>query len=290
MESNKIPNYNPQEHLTTDIRTEIPAETVTTITSQAPFVTIPGLFNIRDLSSGNLRPGYAYRSGVLANISDEGKTSLRNLGISTIFDLRRPDERTKSPSPVIEGVETVWEPYIREPGPINPLDFKEEDQGVSGFLSMFMCIMEISTPIFRKVFLHIRDCPQRPFLFHCSAGKDRTGVLAALILLLADTPSDAIVHDFALSRVGIEPARKMLMAAFPTLSGAVTPENAGWLELMSARAPAMVAFLETVEQSFGGVMGYLTSVLGFSDEDVEIMRANLKGNLELTNVLLPVGV
>lgn len=108
--------------------------------------------------------------------------------------------------------------------------------------------------------------------------------------MLADTPSDAIVHDFALSRVGIEPARKMLMAAFPTLSGAVTPENAGWLELMSARAPAMVAFLETVEQSFGGVMGYLTGVLGFSDEDVEIMRANLKGNLELTNVLLPVGV
>lgn len=110
------------------------------------------------------------------------------------------------------------------------------------------------------------------------AGKDRTGVLAALILLLADTPSDAIVHDFALSRVGIEPARKMLIAAFPTISGTVTPESAGWLQLVSVRAPAMAAFLDTVEQSFGGVKGYLTGVLGFSDEDVEIMRANLKGN------------
>ncbi|KAE8359386.1 protein-tyrosine phosphatase-like protein [Aspergillus caelatus] len=278
MEHNQTPNYNLQEILSADIRTEIPPETVTTITSQRPFVTIQGLFNIRDISSGNLRPGYAYRSGFLSNISDEGKTSLRDVGISTIFDLRRHDERTKSPSPAIEGVETVWEPYTRDPEPTNPLDFKEEDQGVSGFLNMFMCIVEISTPVFRKVFLHIRDCPQRPFLFHCTAGRDRTGVLAALILLLADTPSDAIVHDFILSRVGIEPARKMLMAAFPTLSGAVTPESTGWLELMSVRAPAMVAFLDTVEQSFGGVKGYLTGILGFSNEDVEIMRVNLRGN------------
>ena len=167
MEPNQPPNYNLQEILSTDIRIEIPPETVTAITSQPPFVTIQGLFNIRDISNGNLRP-YAYRSGVLSNISDEGKTSLRDVGISTIFDLRRSDERAKSPSPVIEGVETVWEPYTRDPEPTNPLDFKEEDQGLSGFLNMFMCIMEIATPVFRKVFQHIRDCPQKPFLFHCT--------------------------------------------------------------------------------------------------------------------------
>ncbi|KAB8257428.1 protein-tyrosine phosphatase-like protein [Aspergillus pseudonomiae] len=265
MNPNQAPNDNLQEILATDIRTEIPSETVTAITSQPPFITIPGLFNIRNLRSDNLRAGYAYRSGALSRLSDEGKTALRDVGITTIFDLRRPDERTKSPTPVIEGVEAVWERYAREPGPPNPLDFKEEDQGVSGFINMFVSIMEITTPIYRKVFLHIRDRPQEPFLFHCTAGKDRTGVLAALILLLADTPSDAIVHDFALSRVGIEPARKMLIAAFPTISGTVTPE-------------CRVAAADTVEQSFGGVKGYLTGVLGFSDEDVEIMRANLKGN------------
>ncbi|OGM44368.1 hypothetical protein ABOM_006774 [Aspergillus bombycis] len=281
MNPNQAPNNNNnnlQEILATDIQIEIPPETVTAITSQSPFITIPGLFNIRDISSGSLRAGYAYRSGALSRVSDEGKIALREVGITTIFDLRRPDERTKSPSPVIEGVETVWEPYTREPDPTNPLDFKEEDQGVSGFLNMFTCIIEISTPIFRKVFLHIRDRPQEPFLFHCTAGRDRTGVLAALILLLADTPSDVIVHDFALSRIGVEPARKMLMTAFPTLSGAVTPENAGWLQLMSVRPLAMAAFLDTVEQSLGGVKGYLTGVLGFSEEEVEVMRANLKGN------------
>ncbi|KAE8390575.1 protein-tyrosine phosphatase-like protein [Aspergillus alliaceus] len=271
-------HYNLQEILSSDIRTEIPAETVTTITSQPPFVSIPGLFNVRDISNGDLRPGYVYRSGVISKISDEGKVTLRNLGVTTVFDLRRPDERTKSPSPVIEGIEIVWAPYTQEPGPTDPLDFKQEDQGVTGFLKMYMCILEISTPIYRKVFLHIRDCPQKPFLFHCTAGRDRTGVLAALILLLADAPCDAIVHDFVLSRVGVEPARKMLMAAFPTISGPVTPESAGLLELMSVRAASMVAFLDAVEQSFGGVTGYLTRKLELSNQDVEIIRMNLRGN------------
>ncbi|KAE8376529.1 protein-tyrosine phosphatase-like protein [Aspergillus bertholletiae] len=274
-------NDNLQEILTTDIQTEIPAETVTSIISQPPFVTIPGLFNIRHITGDNLRPGYVYRSGTPSGISDEGKTALRDLEISAIFDLRRADERTRSPSPVIQGVETVWEPYTRDPGPTNPLDFKDEDQGVSGFVGMFMCILEILTPTFRRVFLHIRDFPQKPFLFHCSAGKDRTGVLAALILLLAQTPSSAIIHDFILTRVGVEPARTMLQAAFPktlTAAGAVvmTPESAGWLQLMSVRAPAMAAFLDAVEQSFGGVEGYLIDVLGFSALDVDIMKANLR--------------
>ncbi|KAF7595443.1 hypothetical protein BBP40_006065 [Aspergillus hancockii] len=178
------------------------------------------LFNLRDISNGTLRPGNVYRSGTLAMISDEGKTTLHNL---------------------------------------EPTDFKPEDQGVSGFMKMFTCIMEISTPIFRNVLLHVRDCPEKPFLSHCPAGRDRTGVLVALILLLVDAPSDDIVHGFVLSRVGFEPARKMLVAAFPTYSGAVTPENAGLLGLLSVRPAAMVAFFGCGGAVFWGVRGLATT-------------------------------
>lgn len=158
-----------RELLAADIRTELPADAVAAITSQPPFVNVPGIFNLRDLGGAALRPGFAYRSGALTGISAEGKEALRALGVGAIFDLRNPGERARHPSPAIEGVETVWEPYTRDPDPVDPKDFSEEDGGVAGFVGMYAHILEISTPVFRKVFEHVRDRPQQPFLFHCTS-------------------------------------------------------------------------------------------------------------------------
>lgn len=162
--------YDLQELLDTDVRTELPAQAVTSVTSQPPFVTVPGVYNVRDLGSAAVRPGFAYRSAVVTGIWEEGMVILRDLGIRTIFDLRNPKERAKQPSPVVEGVETIWEPYAMDPLPTNPSDFAGDDDGVAGFVGMYSHILEILTPTFKKVFEHIRDKPQQPFLFHCSGG------------------------------------------------------------------------------------------------------------------------
>lgn len=169
-------SYNLQKLLATDIRTQIPNEVVDSIMSRPPFVAIPGVINARDISnhaSGStqppVRPEFAYRSGALANISPEGKAFLlRRLGISVIFDLRHPGERTQAPSPKIEGVEIVWAPYTSTPIPVDLRDFAHGDEGASGYAKMYLNIMNVSAPIFQRVFQHIRDAPQKPFLFHCS--------------------------------------------------------------------------------------------------------------------------
>jgi protein tyrosine/serine phosphatase len=57
---------------------------------------------------------------------------------------------------------------------------------------------------------HIRDNPEIPFLFHCSAGKDRTGVISAIILHIAGSQKEDIAFDYALSRLGVEPAREVM--------------------------------------------------------------------------------
>ena len=170
------PQYNMQKLLATDIRTQIPNEIVDTITSRPPFVAIPGVVNARDISgyaSGSsqpsIRPGFAYRSGSLSKVSPEGRVFLlRKFGISVIFDLRHQGERMQSPSPVIEGIQTVWAPYTCTPAPVDPRDFAHGDEGASGYAKMYLDIMKVSAPIFQLVFQHIRDAPKRPFLFHCS--------------------------------------------------------------------------------------------------------------------------
>ena len=302
------PDYDLQELLKTDIRTKIPEAVVSKITSSPPWVTVPGAFNVRDIghspSTPNVRSGFIYRSGVLAGIKDEGKSVLRDsMHITTIYDLRKPQEREKSPSPDIEGVETVWLPYGTEPAPVDLKLFGCGDSGASGYAKMYLDIADVLVPTYRRVFEHIRDFPEKPFMFHCMGefsyfidfigrvhrcaviltflgGKDRTGVLAALILRLADSSYEAIANDYVLTRIGVEPARDALMAAVKLnlFDIGETNEDVGLLELCSVKVSAMAGFLKTIEDSYQeGVKGYVKEKLGFSEEDVQKMCSNLRG-------------
>lgn len=165
-------DYNLQELLTTDIRIQIPEDVVSKITSVAPWITVPGAFNVRDISASpstpTVRPGFIYRSGVLAGISEEGKSILKeSLGITTIYDLRKSAERVKSPCPIIEGIETVWLPYGCDPAPVDLKLFAHGDNGVRGYVKMYLDLLDVLEPTYRRVFEHIRDSPEKPFLFHC---------------------------------------------------------------------------------------------------------------------------
>ena len=161
---------NVNDVLNTDIRSPIPDSIESKILSLPPFVTIPGVTNFRDLSHENqLRPGYAYRSGNLSDITEEGKTILADeLGITTVFDLRNQGERERAPSPEIQGIETIWMPYGSRPASLNLRDFSKDDQAATGFVKMYTGILTAAVPIFTEVFAHIRDEPNDPFIYHCS--------------------------------------------------------------------------------------------------------------------------
>ncbi|KAJ5959444.1 Protein-tyrosine/Dual-specificity phosphatase [Penicillium vulpinum] len=275
-----------REVLNTDIRAPIPPALVTKILSLPPFISIPGVFNFRDLShDGNkLRPRFVYRSGNLSGIFGSGKSIIATeLGITTIFDLRNEGERQKAPPPSITGVETIWSPYGARPATLNLRDFAGEDKGASGFVKMYFGILEAAAPCFTKIFKHIRDHPDDPFVVHCSAGKDRTGVIAALILLLINRPHDEIIDDYIITRVTLESARENLMEAFAVNLGSdgldlsmLSPEALGMLELCGVRADSMAAFLVSFENKYqNGVEGYLIDRLGFSQSDVSTMRKHL---------------
>ncbi|KAI2794569.1 hypothetical protein POX_a01168 [Penicillium oxalicum] len=266
--------------LNTDLTRPIPESTVSQIISLPPFLPISGVSNFRDLSyENNLRPGYVYRSANLSDITEDGKRTLaEELGVTTIFDLRNESERVKAPAPHIDEIDTVWEPYGAKPATLSLRDFAGDDHGVRGFVKMYSGILEASAPAFHQVFKHIRDQPDDPFVFHCSAGKDRTGVLAALILSLMGRPHQEIIDDYILTRAGLECVRENLSQALDLDEGTdhLSPEALGMLELSGVRAPAMAAFLKHLESTYGsGAEGYLTTKLGFTDADLRQMVKNL---------------
>ncbi|KAH9943222.1 protein-tyrosine phosphatase-like protein [Epithele typhae] len=243
--------------------------------SRPPFVTLPGVVNVRDLGSyptecpGYItKPGLIYRSGEVSFITEEGKQRLRDLGITTVYDLRSDTEMEKyeTPIPTIEGVQ-VPEAMTQR--------FELYASGkIESFMTLYSQILDHAGPSFGVVLRHIRDLPQQGCLFHCTAGKDRTGVLAALLLKLAGVNDGAIVEDYALTRIGREPVRPMIMERLAKMPYFATNSERA-MNMLSSRPETMVAFLQMLRDRYGGVEVYLRNTVGLTDEDVATIRRNL---------------
>jgi protein-tyrosine phosphatase len=227
-----------------------------------------GFHNARDLGGlptrggGLTRSGAFYRSATLALVTDRGWQEARAAGVRTVVDLRNDDEveghpvepagiaRARVPLDGIEDV-NLWR-YLR-------------DEGLDG------------TPMYYAPFLSRR--PDRVaavmttlarsepgVVFHCSAGRDRTGLVALLLLALADVEPDAVAEDHHLT---VEPLR-----ALYALVGRQddTDEVAGFLAARgTTAAAAVVATLEELD-----VDAYLRDA-GVHDDDVAELRRRLLG-------------
>ncbi|KAI9000781.1 protein-tyrosine phosphatase-like protein [Trametes punicea] len=254
--------------------------------SRPPFVSISGVVNVRDLGSyptcypGLItRPGLVYRSGEISHITPEGVQQLRGLGITTVYDFRSETEMAKyeTPIPTLEGVEIVHIPVFGTEDYSPEAMARRFELYASGkteaFMILYAQILDNAGPAFGVVLRHIRDRPDSPCLFHCTAGKDRTGILAAILLELAGVEHEAIARDYALTRVGREPARDMIMKRLSKLPFFATNTDAA-LNMFSSRAETMYSFLRMLADRYGGVEAYLKNVVGLTDDDIAIIRKN----------------
>ncbi|KAH8096727.1 protein-tyrosine phosphatase-like protein [Cristinia sonorae] len=255
--------------------------------SRPPFVTIAGVDNVRDLGSyptsnpGFItKPNFILRGAEISAIQEEGKERLRQLGIVKAFDLRSDTEIAKwgTAPPAFEGFEIVRTPVFKIEDYSPEMMAKRFELYASGkteaFMKLYSQILDNAGPAFGVIFRHVRDKPTEGCFIHCTAGKDRTGVLAALILTLAGVSDDAIADDYALTRVGREPARAKVMARLSKEPIFATNSEAA-LNMFSSRAETMLAFLHLLREKYGGVEEYLKQYVGLTDADIAAIRRNL---------------
>ncbi|OAA42118.1 Protein-tyrosine/Dual-specificity phosphatase [Metarhizium rileyi] len=263
----------------TDVRAPIANEAVFPALSSPPFIPSRSLFNLRDLGAV---PGSAltntrfYRSGFLESATrDPEALAWLASHVRRIFDLRVPAERDRAPDPVVPGVENVWLDVQGE-HPMPSLDEFAVGTGGHAWQKEYMNCALAYRPVIKKILEHVRDRPAEPVLFHCTAGRDRTGVVAGLLHALAGSTPEAVTRDYMLSRIGTEPAReKLLHYALSTL-GIADPETPGFYNLVSLRPEFWARFQDALTQSFGGWDGYVTKGLGFSDADLGKIKLHLR--------------
>ncbi|KAI0771095.1 tyrosine phosphatase family-domain-containing protein [Trametes elegans] len=263
---------------------------VASVLASPPFVTVEGVFNIRDFgalrpsshSDGptprRIRPLHLFRSGETSNITDRGIEQLRALGIRKVFDLRvdREIKRYATPNKPIDGVEYVRAPIqedVWDPEEI-PARLKQfELDEAAAFMQAYTQVLKGGVASLEQVLIHLRDQPDVPCLINCTAGKDRTGVFSALILSLLGANDEDIAADYGLTTAGLQPAIPMLTVRFQK-DPIFTSNWPGTINMGSSKPENMRAFLDYVRREHGGVEDYLKAHTSLADDDFRRIRDN----------------
>lgn len=151
-----------------------------------------------------VKHGVFYRSGALGNFNEKELKAVEELGLRSIFDFRSEKEVERKPDPEIKGARYFHVSAITDEAgnevDLSPKGMEQSEerfysqQAHEMFLENFYGRMPFS-PAYKVMFREIQH-GQTPILFHCSAGKDRTGIGAALILLALNVDEETILADY----------------------------------------------------------------------------------------------
>jgi protein-tyrosine phosphatase len=227
-------------------------------------VELEGLYNVRDLGGFRTEEGKRTRFGFFFRAGDLGtptKADLRILaarGIESVVDFRSDRERALTPDVLPETVVRSFNVTIDTADVVNMTgDTGDERDAVKAMQGIYRAMVETARPQFRRFFEIVTDVVNVPLLFHCSAGKDRTGFTAAMLLWALGVSREDIYADYLMTNEGLGDKYAPFCARHPSLAPVMRVEksylDAAWAAL----------------DAFGGMETYLTRELNV---DIDRLR------------------
>ncbi len=230
---------------------------------------LDGPANFRDLGGhptvggGVVRGGLVFRSDSLSYLSDQDLVRLRDeLQVRTVIDLRAPHEvEDFGHGPLETHVRQFHMPIVDQTR--QPADAPAQEPRFLTLVEIYQFMLREYAHRFAAVLNVIADPELHPVVFHCAAGKDRTGLTAALVLGICGVADELIVADFAVTEVQMPTmiARHTERAEVVTDRAEVAVQNYG------AQPATMAAVLESLRTEHGSIQGYVESA-GVSREAI----------------------
>jgi len=147
-------------------------------------------------------------------------------------------------------------------------------------MELYSQILDHGGSSFGTILRHVRDNPTEGCLVHCTAGKDRTGIISAILLKLAGVDDEHIANDYALTRIGREPIRETIMNRL-AMEPLFASNSEAALNMFTCRHETMMAFLPLMQERYGGVAAYCKQTLGLSNEDILRIQSNILMSMKL---------
>ena len=237
-------------------------------------VTLQGASNVRDLGGyagadgRTVRFGMVYRAAALSGLTAGDAALLRGTGLRTVCDLRGTVERERGPS-LLPGVDTHAlgiEPSLGASLRDLAARHAATDEEVMGLMRRAYVAYAMDwSHQYRALFALLLDGVSLPLLFHCTAGKDRTGFGAALLLTALGVSAADVHADYI--------ATNRLWRGDSELSS-VLPESVARV-LLKVHPELLDAAFGAVRAEFGSTEGYLEARIGLDAGRREALRGRL---------------
>lgn len=245
---------------------------------------LEGAPNFRDFGGyaaggGVVRRGVLYRSGALGRVTETDVDTLNAIGSWTIVDLRHDGERAAAPTHERLSVETLHSlPMGSGTGaaPVpRPVLLTVADatpaQAAEAIKASYRRNIHEYAARFAALFEVLLAERAGPAVIHCTAGKDRTGISVALVLLALGVARDSVIEDYCATRAYLDAAwREEILAAMLEDPSSV---NRGVADVMFDASPDYIgAALAEIDECYGSPEAYLRGVLGLDARKLEQLR------------------
>ena len=243
-----------------------------------------GIVNFRDLGGyettdgRRVKWGEVFRSGHLSRVTEKDKALFRNLGIRVVCDFRTPGEIQAQPDWLPEDGSANYHHYPIVHGEFDPVAAMESLQkGDISWLTEDFIInryiqkIDLFPKVWGEVLEILADSDNRPLVFHCTAGKDRAGACAALILLVLGVPEDTVIYDHGLSNLYIADALEMINERIKALG--IDPDDVA--PYFTAPRNAIIALVNHVRKAYGSAVEYMKAKAGLSKNTLNDLKRQL---------------
>ncbi|KAI0506609.1 tyrosine phosphatase [Xylaria bambusicola] len=266
--------------------------------TDTPFISIPGVLNFRDIGGypipsrpgKQVRRGLVYRSAEPSEVTDAGLDKIQRLGIAISYDLRSERELARANQDFklfrdgYTGIKKILAPVFRDedysPEAI-ALRFKTYRASPEGFAEGYFAVLtagahpENGARPYATILEHLTtDTAPQPILIHCQVGKDRTGIICALILSLCGVEDDVVADEYSLSDIGLASLHEQLVANLLLKAEfREDPESARLMVL--TRRDNMLLFLKKIKKEHGSVKQCVINLNLLTEEGIEQLRTNM---------------
>ena len=219
------------------------------------------VFNLRELGgyqtdSGITKQGVFLRSDNLSFLTDNEIEILKSYGLTRVIDLRHLDEIAKERDPFESDPDVIYQNTTYDALQTHTIDELNEWQ-----LSKLYILMSEKEDFIKPVFTSLAE-EKGTVLFHCSAGKDRTGVIASILLKLVGVDPYDIIADYQVSKTYLHPKYNDMLNN-PSIM---------YASLFDSKPETMFEFLNYLDEKYDSIESYLNSK-GISDEQIEQIRS-----------------